>query len=370
MLWKNGGKMDEEFTHRLKYALYGGDCECCTGLVDIDFIAETYCNNGTYRDRFYYLARLNEQHKNISREILLRKISILTKSYMDLFDPNLPFTTHNVHVCRFFFESATRIGEFRDTLMRYCENLTLTQDTINHLYDILPRCALKDTVSAHATINVRRRNQYGAEVETTPQYYENKQNVHLVDICTKDGCRMKDRSEDYDACVGNLPDEIRNMHAIEAIRISNAQMNLRSTFVNVVDVINKQQNEEIRVEMYKRLKEELVEMDGYCATGMNMRLINVLTGYTDELQIKISFEREMKATLFARFKIKLDEMSVAFKDMYYEGMLVSDKPPDYLQFRTNITSQLYPEIKSEYKSIPGFDEKVFDYVYEKACGEL
>lgn len=356
--------MDQMFTHRLKHALYCCDCACCDETINLDYIADTYCNVGTYSDRFYYLSRLNEFHEGISREIMNKKIEVLTSSYMELFDPDLPFIDHNVHICRFFFESATRIGKFRDTLLRYCEDLTRTQDVVNHLYDILPRCMLKDKISRLAVREVN--DGFGAWKEPAT-YHESKQNVHLVDLHTKDGKPLRDRSSEFDKYVSKLPDDIKRMPAIKDIRINNSSISLRSLLVHVIAIISRH---DAKMELYQRLREELIEMNGFCATGMKMRIINVLSGYSDEIQLKLAYEREMKATLFARFKARLDELPEDTKNTYYLGMIDECKSSEYIETRAKITSDLYKEILDEYKSIPEFAMSTFDSAFKKACAEL
>lgn len=357
----------DDFDHVLNHALYGSTCPQC--FADLDFISEKYLMHGSYRDRFYYLAQLNKHHVGLTRETLFKKVTILHEAYKDLFDPTLPFSTHNVHVCRYFFESATRIGDFRATLLRYCEDLDNPSiEDMQHLIDVLPHGNIRDTYVTELRIRQMGVAKDGGKYNLDdPLYHEGGDSAHVVSVVTKDGAELPDLSDRFEECVSKLEKDISSHLAIEAIRINNSVKNLRSTFVHVVDIINEHDKKD---EMFKRLKEELNDMTDVCTTGMNARLVNVLTGYSDKIRIALEFEAELKATVYARFSSELLKTADSFRTMYYECIVSKEKKPEYILFKETTRAKLYDEIKREYETMPGYNEELFNSTYSKICSEI
>lgn len=338
-------------------------------IIDIDALDETFeqlLNDenldkvrdklmvGSFHDRFYYLAQFN-RHQTNSRETLFKKIEMITEAYKDLFDENLPFSTHNVHICRFFFESASRIGDFRDKLLKYCQDLeNPSVEDRQHLIDILPWGEFKEkTLKSLQSLEVTlpRRGEDAL-------YHNDTQSAHNVVIITEDGKDLEDRSREFDDYVSLLPENIKTMKVIDDIRINNSvQCNVRSTFVHVLDVIN---NHEDKAELMERLKEELEEMTDTCTTGVNTRLVNVLTGYSSKIRIALPFEAELKAAVFARFNKRLSESSAALREMYSASITDREKKVEYILFKEAMRAEMYIELKKEYETMPGFDSKLFN----------
>lgn len=360
----------DNFSHVLSHVLYGSSkehvCqECLTLNITWDTILTNYILNGSTRDRFYHLAILNNKYDNISIENIRKIIDILKEGYIAMFDSSLPFSTHNVHICRFFFESATRIGEFREKLMEYCTKSVqnFTREDKQHLIDVLPRCDLKDMVLKDLRTIDTPLTSKTREI----LYYQDTQSAHLVNIVTNDGKPLKDRSLEFDIFVNELPEDIKCMKAIEDIRINNSeQINLRSTFVHVIDTIKTLSNS-VKYDVMKRLKEELQEMTNTCATGMNVRLVNILTGYTENIKLALPFEDELKGAVFARMNKKLEVMPEAFKNMYVINMLDDVKVAEYVLFKERVKTEIYQELIKEYKSCPGFDDTLFNSTFSEAC---
>ena len=65
-------------------------------------------------------------------------------------------------------------------------------------------------------------------------------------------------------------------------------------------------------ELEKRLIEEMEDMNGLCATGHLSRLINILSGFFDDMSIKISFKDQVKNYVYN----------------HYNKILMSDKYSD------------------------------------------
>jgi hypothetical protein len=60
-------------------------------------------------------------------------------------------------------------------------------------------------------------------------------------------------------------------------------------------------NEHFKRGAMSRMCEELIEMQGYCSSGMLSHVVNALQGFTDEpeLQIRISDREQVKTVLYA-----------------------------------------------------------------------
>lgn len=352
---------DYLYEHLVRHALEVVKCDCRKFTIDDLY---DYVMSGLPRDRFYYLAQLNRaDYDNIPRNLLIKKIKILTEAYTSLFDPSLPFSSHNVHICRFFFESASRIGAFRDMLMEYCSGLA--ESTVidrQHLIDVLPRCDLKDKIlKSLQSIDIAPRL-------ATESLYHDTQSAHAVKIVTEDGNPLIDRSSEFEAFVAKLPDTLRKMEVIDKIRIDNSEYNLCSVFVHVIDTINNLPG--VKTEVMQRLAEELKEMTDTCATGMRVRLVNVLSGYTTTIRIALPFEAELNAAFFARFNKKLSEASVALRNMYSESITERMKRGEYILFKETVCSELYDELQKEYKTMPGYDSRLFTTAFASARAQV
>jgi hypothetical protein len=75
---------------------------------------------------------------------------------------------------------------------------------------------------------------------------------------------------------------------------------------------------EHKVELIKRLLEELEEMAGTCSTGFFTRLVNSLSGFEENMNLKISFEDQIVANFVGRLNKKAKEITEPSSPFYNE----------------------------------------------------
>jgi len=78
-------------------------------------------------------------------------------------------------------------------------------------------------------------------------------------------------------------------------------------------------------ELEKRLIEELEEMNGLCATGHLSRLINTMSGFFDNMSIKISYKDQIKTYVFNHYNKILSCMDETKADVIIEEMTDAKK---------------------------------------------
>jgi hypothetical protein len=92
-------------------------------------------------------------------------------------------------------------------------------------------------------------------------------------------------------------------------------MKLADILVKLWSFIN---NHKYKDEMIKRLLEELEEMSGTCSTGFFTRLVNTISGFEENLNIKISFEDQIVANFVGRLNKKVTEITHSSSPFFWE----------------------------------------------------
>lgn len=120
----------------------------------------------------------------------------------------------------------------------------------------------------------------------------------------------------------------------------NINITLKELFIALFIYI---QLHEYKTELENILFNELIESDGYCSTGYLARLINVLQGFTDDFEIKISDFDQCNAVVTNYLNKKLQENT---DDEIYDGILT--KSEKYINFIQNSIASNINIWKSEY----------------------
>lgn len=125
---------------------------------------------------------------------------------------------------------------------------------------------------------------------------------------------------------------------------------------------------ENRLELEKRLVDEMFEMHQTCSTGHLSRLINVLSGFYDDIQpIKISYREQLRSNVFARVSSAIRTLGAHEQEEITTEMTSDNKPSieDFL-FSYSPRDELYDEfVKGEYMNDEDFEE-----VYKKSIDDF
>lgn len=120
---------------------------------------------------------------------------------------------------------------------------------------------------------------------------------------------------------------------------------------------------ENKLELEKRLIDEMFEMHKTCSTGHLSRLINVLSGFYEDIQpVKISYKEQLRSNVFARLTTSIRTLSQEIQDEITNEMTLETKlenKPEIQEFIFSYSpkDELYNEfVKGEYISHEDFEE--------------
>ena len=131
-------------------------------------------------------------------------------------------------------------------------------------------------------------------------------------------------------------------------KFNNSLVNI---LLKIYTYIQIQEDESIKLELYKRMLQELEEMSGTCSSGFASRLVNIISGYGN-FNIRISFEDQIISNFSGRLNAVARTITSAdsvfrvdkIEDVVELCLLEDDK--NYL---TNIELKLNPEESVEKK---------------------
>ena len=163
------------------------------------------------------------------------------------------------------------------------------------------------------------------------------------------------------------------LQALNRIEIDNALYSkfndsLKNILIKVWSYI---QNNKNKFEMTKRLLEELEDMSGTCSSGFISRMINSISGFGDEMNIKISWEDQIISNVTGRLNFKITKIK-DYDSIYYNeklGEVIILWLNDNLEIKKNIMKN----IKKKHNTKIVHSEDVINEVklldYEKVCIE-
>ena len=173
---------------------------------------------------------------------------------------------------------------------------TRDEDTRADAYDIL--LAYSETYTKEEIrSNLLTLGQKGLGI------YQNSQNVHTASVeksveqlINKLAIKIPDSEElPYEKVIQALGPSDKLFEAIQRIELDEAsyglaRLSLRTILCKLYTLIS---TSEFSVELHNRLLEEMFESSGKCSSGFASRLVNVLSGYHDDMTLLISYEDEI-----------------------------------------------------------------------------
>lgn len=124
---------------------------------------------------------------------------------------------------------------------------------------------------------------------------------------------------------------------------------ISQVFDRIVAIISNSRHKE---EMWKRLGEELVEMNQLCATGHLSRIVNVIQGFDDvpnEFQIRMDPKDEIYANISNYITMNIQESGEA--DKLLESMIDPEDRTLFIGFVCIILKPKVAELQKEYQGI-------------------
>lgn len=203
--------------------------------------------------------------------------------------------------------------------------------------------------------------------------YEDKQNVHRIEVDDSIKNFIKTLSLYRDMCCKQVTDEDENIfNSIENILINmlieeEKKLFIKQTltriyldtklyegyrlvtiFVKSWEYINNHPNKE---ELIKRLIEEIIEMKDTCSTGHIARLINVFSGLDDNIEIKFNLKSIIQTKINFLLENKIRKENENKQDELINEMISDEEFNEYNKYIMKNLSEFKAEIYNECKDL-------------------
>jgi len=296
--------------------------------------------------------------------------------------------TYRILACQYLFEKCN-IND--PELIQFLENFLLSVAGNHNLVDDIraDSCDILMQYGKDQTRDLARTIIVALGGEDNNNIFKNKQNVHNRHI-EKSVQEIVDKLVAYhpkdkktylfkdikDTILKSIKDQEKDLkEKVEGslIRISldraiygNSNVTLVTILLNLWTYI---QDSPFTEELEKRLIEELNESNAKCSTGFASRLVNVLSGFDDNMSISIGFDDQISSNLEARLNNKIkaiqDEeyMDKVLEEMTIANILYNLRPNFLRFFRENI-SKIRQEMYEEFRHY--ITDEDFDLYIKKA----
>lgn len=208
--------------------------------------------------------------------------------------------------------------------------------------------------------------------------YTNLQNVHDTTVTKKiiDTLRQlmstvyteRHTGEIYERIVSLTQNDSRRDSIIDSFQRILIDTSRYET-LTMVDILllvwEKICSSENRSELELRMLDELHEMDKTCSSGHLTRLMNILSGFFDEIQpVRISFAEQLRTNVFARYSVAIRTLSQFEQDMILKEMT---EETDYKPTIEDLKTSLSPEYELYDEFVPTYlTEEEFNRVFSRS----
>jgi hypothetical protein len=142
--------------------------------------------------------------------------------------------------------------------------------------------------------------------------------------------------------------------------------------LTIVDILlliwKKIQSYEHRIELEKRLVEELCEMDMTCSTGYLTRLVNVLSGYVsdEKFTLKMNVKDQLRSNIFARLHANISLLPQSEQEIIVLELSGSGSKDTVKEFIQSFS--IYDELYEEFTGLISYEE--FNSMYDKCISDF
>lgn len=267
------------------------------------------------------------------------------------------------------------LTQYRDDVCRYLYNFGLNEELDNGLRADASDMLLtfgNDTYKKYGEELIRTlANENGVLASTI---YKNAENVHSID---KDSVNeiieflMEYRPTDdtFESVRAEIEEENSDISlALDRIDVDRTlygkfNITIRSLFLRVWKYIN---SSEHKVELKKRLIEELIEMSGKCTSGYVTRLVNILSGF-ENFSVKIPISEQIISKLMHQLNSRLLKVEdEEYRDLVLEEMTVVnvENRLNFFKFFRDNLSDIRESLWDEFKDF--ITQTDFDLYFRRA----
>jgi len=281
---------------------------------------------------------------------------------------------------------------YRDVKKEVCENLlNIAMDKSLHervradVSDVLINHNIEPYSSKAREIIHEIGTDGQTEIEKS--VYSNKENVHLLNdtfvkyiekqhvihvgsldkidtICTQ----IEDLLDDYSS-----EDIFKIRKSIDRIMLettlhTNRKISTADIFRLMWNII---QNHDKKETLITRFLEELIDMANTCSSGHAKRLVNVMVGFTDDLEGSISISDQLVANLKARLNATIRHLPEEESSLLVESMVSNgeEKIP-FINHIMKVLPAIRKELQDEFVEEDWISQKKFDKIVDQTLHTL
>jgi hypothetical protein len=322
-----------------------------------------------FENRYHFFAN-NERIVKLNYEIVNACHKYVYENFDSLSDTKIPLM-YKILSAQFILVTFP-VGTYDiDGVQEFLKSVATDKDvSINYraeCADILDRTGYNNYKTIGRDIINELGNLYVENQKST--IYTNLQNVHDLTVTKKiiDTLKLlmttikttKNTGEIYERIVEITKNDSRSeavIRSFQRILIDTSKFENISMSDIMLLVWEKICFSDNKNELEKRLVDELYETDQSCSSGYLTRLMNVLSGFFEDIQpIKISFNEQLRTNVFARYSCALRTLLHHEQEIIIEEMTKENKPCiEEFIFSYSPKEELKEEFK-EYLSEEEFD---------------
>ena len=251
-----------------------------------------------------------------NQKIIVNKDKYITSLLSSFIENKQNPCTYRILACQnilqnFIVDVSTRL-KFENILIEFCRDSDLDYNVRADSCDTLINIGVDESLKQEANTILSSLGSMFGVVKTI---YDNAQNVHNKELeetslpIIRFLLQVDSKNTDYSFVISEIISEIvdKEKSQKEKINLSLNRISIdRSLYHNtslttiLVKLWSYIESSEYKDELKKRLFEELEEMSGTCTSGFIMRLLNTLSGFEDNVSLKISYEDQIVANFIGR----------------------------------------------------------------------
>lgn len=206
----------------------------------------------------------------------------------------------------------------------------------------------------------------------TTYTFENTREM-ILELIENDAKQVKNNQIIENLKTSNLNNDFKKQTEGALIRISidravygKSNMTLSTILAKIWTYI---QDSEFRLDLEKRLLEELIESNNKCSSGYAARLVNTLSGYDETMTIRISFEDQIIANLETRLNNEIEQIKDELtRDNILDEMTLPvihyHARTNFLAFFRGCISKIREEMYQEFRLY--MEDIDYDFYFRKA----
>jgi hypothetical protein len=236
--------------------------------------------------------------------------------------------------------------------------------------EIIHEIGTSDQTELEKTIFSNKENVHLLN-DTFVKYIERKHKEHIGsfenidDICSKIEDLAESLSEDDIFKIRRSIDRIM----LETTLHTERRISTSDIFRMIWTIIHKHSQQE---ELLQRFIEELVDMANTCSSGHAKRLVNVMVGFTDELEGSIDIKDQLEANIKARLMatIKNHENEVVKENLLESMISEGVEKIAFINHVQNVLPSIKKELEGEFVGESWVSQKKFDRIMNKTLEKL